>query len=258
MSLDLKMLLGEKYSSQKSSESGKSLSYGSPEINNNKFFSQIPADMLDSTYINIQKLKDEKAKMLSNDLTASITESGQISLFNNLLDSNYAYADNTFERTNSMSFFATKLSDISSNKKSTQNNVICESNEYFHADPSVIENVDLIEINTDSSGSDQEFSWLCNPMKDMNNESLVNYLTSNTSNKEASDSVDVDTGSIDRMIAPRANKSLDWERSEKRRKPTNPYKWIKEDFEDRNLDKVKRALLVTLDDISKGKSKGLL
>ena len=35
----------------------------------------------------------------------------------------------------------------------------------------------------------------------------------------------------------------------------NPYKWIKEEFEDKNLDKVKRTLLVTLDDIAKGFSK---
>ena len=35
----------------------------------------------------------------------------------------------------------------------------------------------------------------------------------------------------------------------------NPYKWITEEFEDKNLDKVKRTLLVTLDDISKGFSK---
>ena len=35
----------------------------------------------------------------------------------------------------------------------------------------------------------------------------------------------------------------------------NPYKWLMEDFEDKNLDKVKRTLLVALDDISKGFSK---
>jgi len=35
----------------------------------------------------------------------------------------------------------------------------------------------------------------------------------------------------------------------------NPYKWIMEEFEDKRLDKVKRTLLVTLDDISKGYSK---
>ena len=32
----------------------------------------------------------------------------------------------------------------------------------------------------------------------------------------------------------------------------NPYKWIMEEFEDKNLDNVKRTLLVALDDISKG------
>ena len=50
------------------------------------------------------------------------------------------------------------------------------------------------------------------------------------------------------------------ERNEKKdlQKPSsnsNPLKWIQEEFEDRNLDKVKRTLLVTLDDISKGMSK---
>lgn len=34
----------------------------------------------------------------------------------------------------------------------------------------------------------------------------------------------------------------------------NLVKWIQEEFEDKNLDKVKRTLLVTLDDISKGYS----
>jgi hypothetical protein len=38
-------------------------------------------------------------------------------------------------------------------------------------------------------------------------------------------------------------------------KAKNPYKWIMEEFEDKNLDKVKRTLLVALDDISKGYSK---
>jgi hypothetical protein len=37
-------------------------------------------------------------------------------------------------------------------------------------------------------------------------------------------------------------------------KNKNPYKWIMEEFEDKNLDKVKRTLLVALDDISKGTS----
>jgi hypothetical protein len=32
----------------------------------------------------------------------------------------------------------------------------------------------------------------------------------------------------------------------------NPYKWIMEEFENKNLDKIKRSLLVTLDDLSKG------
>ena len=34
----------------------------------------------------------------------------------------------------------------------------------------------------------------------------------------------------------------------------NLVKWIQEEFEDKNLDKAKRTLLVTLDDISKGYS----
>ena len=43
--------------------------------------------------------------------------------------------------------------------------------------------------------------------------------------------------------------------SVKKQKAKNPYKWITEDFEDKNLDKVKRTLLIALDDISKGYSK---
>ena len=46
------------------------------------------------------------------------------------------------------------------------------------------------------------------------------------------------------------------EKTQTYKKPIkNPYKWITEEFENRNLDKVKRNLLVTLDDISKGTSK---
>ena len=41
----------------------------------------------------------------------------------------------------------------------------------------------------------------------------------------------------------------------KTKKTKNPYKWIMEEFEDKRLDKVKRTLLVALDDISKGYSK---
>ena len=42
-----------------------------------------------------------------------------------------------------------------------------------------------------------------------------------------------------------------------KKKNVNPYKWLMEEFEDKNLDKVKRTLLGTLDDISKGFSKSL-
>ena len=38
-------------------------------------------------------------------------------------------------------------------------------------------------------------------------------------------------------------------------KAKTPYNWMMEDFEDKNLDKMKRTLLVALDDISKGLSK---
>lgn len=101
-------------------------------------------------------------------------------------------------------------------------------------------------------------------MKEMTSEDMIEDLLNNENNTETNnqdttttETTDADAEYINGVIAPRANKSLDLNRSDKRAaKPTNPYKWIKEDFEDRDLDKVKRALLCTLDDISKGKSGG--
>lgn len=88
---------------------------------------------------------------------------------------------------------------------------------------SKLDNVDFIEVNE----LDQEDFWLCEPDKrkasinENNKENVNNLLVSNKKSK-------------------------------------NPYKWIVEEFdEDKNLDKVKRTLLVTLDDISKGFSKAL-
>lgn len=44
------------------------------------------------------------------------------------------------------------------------------------------------------------------------------------------------------------------QQQQQRGRSKNLVKWIQEEFEDKNLEKVKRTLLVTLDDISKGYS----
>jgi len=54
------------------------------------------------------------------------------------------------------------------------------------------------------------------------------------------------------LCGPKNNEKAKEMNGKAAHKPNNPYKWIHEEFENRNLDKVKRTLLVTLDDISKG------
>lgn len=99
----------------------------------------------------------------------------------------------------------------------SDNNTLTES--LHRADDlneSKLDRVDFIEV----ADLDQDDMWLCEPKaadNDNNNKENVRNLV---------------------------------------KKSKNAYKWMMEDFDqDKNLDKVKRTLLVTLDDISKGFSK---
>ncbi|CAF0751117.1 unnamed protein product [Brachionus calyciflorus] len=89
---------------------------------------------------------------------------------------------------------------------------------------SKLDRVDFIEVND----LDQEDFWLCEPNKLKNNSCNKENVNSNNNNNTNANNVNLS------------------------KKSKNPYKWIVEEFdEDKNLEKVKRTLLVTLDDISK-------
>ena len=84
---------------------------------------------------------------------------------------------------------------------------------------------DLLEV-TNSTNESEDF-WLCEPKK------LSTFqVCGKSTNKE--------------NLMNNNNKTDDHQST------INPYKWIMEDMDNKNLDKVKRTLLVTLDDISKG------
>lgn len=82
--------------------------------------------------------------------------------------------------------------------------------------------------------------------KHLNKESLKEKTSANEKPIEVKKSLvlSTDPGEITTTTQSHSKKTI-----------KNPYKWIMEEFENRNLDKVKRNLLVTLDDISKGTSK---
>ena len=75
--------------------------------------------------------------------------------------------------------------------------------------------------------------------------------TANTNGSHGNGSKSPVNGQIDNKNVSNANNNS----LSGKKKNVNPYKWLMEEFEDKNLDKVKRTLLVTLDDISKGFSK---
>lgn len=119
--------------------------------------------------------------------------------------------------------------------------------------------VDFIEVNNEplggGDGQDQEDFWLCDPKstrQSKQSKQLQMYLrqqqqqqlqqqvlhekkqnTANTANSNSTTTTTTTTNGAGQRVK-------------------NPYKWITEEFEDKNLDKVKRTLLVTLDDIAKG------
>jgi hypothetical protein len=83
---------------------------------------------------------------------------------------------------------------------------------------------DLLEV-TNSTNESEDF-WLCEPKK-----VSTFQVGGKSSNKE---------------------NLMNNNKTDDHQSTTNPYKWIMEDMDNKNLDKVKRTLLVTLDDISKG------
>lgn len=82
-----------------------------------------------------------------------------------------------------------------------------------------------------------------------NNNNNTNNTTGNLVNISTNSSKNNET------ITSTNNSSSSTAAANGKTKPKNLVKWIMEEFEDKNLDKVKRTLLVTLDDISKGYSK---
>ena len=112
---------------------------------------------------------------------------------------------------------------VNESSASSQNKINDDSSmPLTHLNESKLDNVDFIEVNE----LDQEDFWLCEPDKQRK-------VTINENNKE----------NVNNLLV-------------NNKKSKHTYKWIVEEFdEDKNLDKVKRTLLVTLDDISKGFSK---
>ena len=112
--------------------------------------------LIDSTHINIQQLKDEKNAHDEN----TIENNSEISLFNNLLDSNYAY-DNTFERTNSINFYKNKVNYYNNANKEKYVKRIqeAEPNESEIRKMPDLDDVDFIEVNSDIVNSEIDFLW---------------------------------------------------------------------------------------------------
>ena len=112
--------------------------------------------------------------------------------------------------------------------------------------------VDFIEMNADSLGVDQDQDfWLCDPKstrQSKQSKQLQMYLRQQQQQQLQQQVLNEQKQNT---VAPTNGTAP----NEKGQRVKNPYKWITEEFEDKNLDKVKRTLLVTLDDIAKGYSK---
>ena len=111
--------------------------------------------------------------------------------------------------------------------------------------------VDFIEVNQDSLGveQDQDF-WLCDPKstrQSKQSKQLQMYLR-----QQQQQQLQQQVLNEKKQNTSTTTTSTN---GDKGQRVKNPYKWITEEFEDKNLDKVKRTLLVTLDDIAKGYSK---
>lgn len=113
--------------------------------------------------------------------------------------------------------------------------------------------VEFIEVDNDLINTDHEDFWLCDPKTNQ---------TARQKQKRKDRELELEKENLNREKEREASRLLKNEDdftlniTNSNMKPKNPYKWIMEEFDhDKNLDKVKRTLLVTLDDISKGFSK---
>jgi hypothetical protein len=188
----------------------------------------------------------------------------------NLLDSTLSSTENSMLSTNisSPTILITQASDPNAN--TTPDTNANEMNSALY-----IENVsplppDIIDFSQDISEdlNDQDDNWLCDPKKQLANMTQNSPGTKNSNNNHTKNSSfvlnDIKNNQFEIDDLNNNNKrnrnnnngeQKDSENSEKKANQTNPYKWIMQEFEeDKSLDKVKRTLLVTLDDISKGYS----
>ena len=117
--------------------------------------------------------------------------------------------------------------------------------------------VDFIEVNTEPLDVDQDQDfWLCDPKstrQSKQSKQLQMYLRQQQQQQLQQQVLNEKKQNTANAMNTTSNGGADHHRAGQRVK--NPYKWITEEFEDKNLDKVKRTLLVTLDDIAKGYSK---
>jgi len=227
----------------------------------------------------IQFVSPNPTASLNNNSNTAFTQKSTSSTQNkkinkNLLDSTLSSTDDSMSNTNvsSPTILITQSSDP--NVNTTPDTNAHEMNSALY-----MENVsplppDIIDFSQDVSEdlNDQEDNWLCDPKKQQANTSqnstqgAVNTSNNNKNNSKNSSFVlnDIKNNQFDIDDLNNNNKRNrnnnngelnDSNNSEKKANQTNPYKWIMQDFEeDKSLDKVKRTLLVTLDDISKGYS----
>jgi hypothetical protein len=109
-----------------------------------------------------------------------------------------------------------------------------------------LEFVDFIEVNNDLYNIDQECAWLVDPKlnKLQVSKHQQQLMKQQIKNEEPNSPININPNSNHNNKTNNINNP--------NHKIKNPYKWIMEEFEDKNLDNVKRTLLVALDDISKG------
>ena len=159
------------------------------------------------------------------------------------------------ERINSSSFDSFLDSTVSTTNGNELNSFESPMDNKLN-DQSNLDIVDFIEVNNDLINIDQEYLWLCDPKS-----ALHTKLTQQQKHIMKQHQI-----KQDRLLAESIKNSTDndncptnsttiTQTSIIKTTKKNPYKWMMEEFEDTNLDKVKRTLLVALDDISKGFSK---
>jgi hypothetical protein len=137
--------------------------------------------------------------------------------------------------------------------------------------------------NNNNNNTNEEDSWLCDPKHQLKNQqkNLQNKLAQNQmqqqtimndmrllNNQRVNTSIivgrrpeeehlliDISDKKVEnefRIVTDDDDDDSSQKMNLKKPNAANPYKWLQQDFQDKNLDKVKRTLLVALDDLSKG------